>query len=285
MQCVTIFGFSFPQNGPIEAHGRIFDHRRRFQGGPITHCPHSSAVRLCSERADSFLSLLITYFTAAISTITIQSLHSAAFLKPSTGVIFLFPPSLQPCFRYIVPLRQDAQRTALCHFQRDFPLCLRQASSAFCSRGSTPPFRLNGSRCGKIPPHCALGYAAAAIFICLQGAASGGKLDIKARSKTRLADYGFFNQALVQVRSAARGSGGPLPPDCWADAWNCCQCASGDSLFGSLSHADSNYNDVIVELDLKTGQVESLCERCAEHPSVDPRFFLCARCFMTAIAF
>jgi len=68
-------------------------------------------------------------------------------------------------------------------------------------------------------------------FEWFTGTASDGKLDIKSRVKTPLAEYGLLSQGMVQ-------------------------CVPGGSLFGSVRSAPAaNYDDVIIEIDLKTGKV------------------------------
>jgi hypothetical protein len=74
--------------------------------------------------------------------------------------------------------------------------------------GTDPSFFVVSMRHSRRHCHAPLHY---------QGHASNGKLDIVARSKTPLADYGGFSQALVQVCC-----GCPAAED--AAAWLMCGC-------------------------------------------------------------
>ena len=101
-------------------------------------------------------------------------------------------------------------------------------------------------------------------FEWFEATAADGKLDIKHRTKTSLASYGGLSQGMVQVSNHNLYCSStaitdpsltilrphpPLPPVCDL------QCTPGGNLLGTVSTGASTYDDVIVELDLATGQV------------------------------
>jgi hypothetical protein len=100
-------------------------------------------------------------------------------------------------------------------------------------------------------------------FEWFEATAADGKLDIKHRSKTSLASYGGLSQGMVQVSnhhlySSSTAITDPSltilrpPPHSLPPFW---QCTPGGNLLGTVSTGASTYDDVIVELDLATGQV------------------------------
>jgi hypothetical protein len=113
-------------------------------------------------------------------------------------------------------------------------------------------------------------------FEWFEATAADGKLDIKHRTKTSLASYGGLSQGMVQVSNhhlyysstaitdpsfTILRPHPPLPPVCDL------QCTPGGNLLGTVSTGASTYDDVIVELDLATGQVAArACVRvyCAD---------------------
>lgn len=88
-------------------------------------------------------------------------------------------------------------------------------------------------------------------FEWFTGSASHGKLDIKSRVKTPLADFGGLSQGMVQ-------------------------CVPGGSLFASLASGTTNYDNVIVELDIKTGYVlQSMNTSTADNPGLTAQAIAC----------
>lgn len=88
-------------------------------------------------------------------------------------------------------------------------------------------------------------------FEWFTGSASDGKLDIKSRVKTPLADFGGLSQGMVQ-------------------------CIPGGSLFSSLRSGTTNYDNVIVELDIKTGHVlQSMNTSTTDTPGLTAQAIAC----------